>query len=623
MLKAHKEIKKLLPLENIENTFESPPDPEYGDLATTICFGLAKTQKKPPFKIAEELVKGVRLPKNSLIERIEAKGGYINFFFNRAKLAKIVIAETEKKDYGKPKAGGKRVIVEHTSVNPNKALHVGHIRNSCLGDSIVKLLEFAGCRVQEINYIDDSGSQLADIIVGFKFLGIPLTTDMKFDQYCGNEVYVRVNKIYETSPELQSKRSLIVQQIEQGNNETSKFADRIVEKILEAQLKTLQTMGIGFDLLVKETSVLGSKLWEDAFQMLRKADAVYKETDGKNAGCWLLRLSSRPEFANLENADKILSRSDGTVLYTGKDIAYAMWKHGILGDKFGYKLFSKPKHAHGMFPAATGRTWITSVGGRKKRGFGAADKTVTIVDVRQSYAQDVVAAALDMMAGKKVDYNHYDYGVVTLSKNTSEQLGFEGAQQMSGRKGLFVNVDDVLAILERKAYEETKKRNAAGDEKWLRDTAKKIARSALRYEMVKVDRQNIITFDTEESVRLDGNTSPYLQYAYARSLKILEKAGKVPKLTEPETVTAAESEIIKNLMAFPAVADKAVAGLSPQEICRYAFNLCSLFNKFYQDSPVLRSEGKTRAFRLNLVKSFVSVLEKCFGLLGIDALRKM
>ncbi|MBI4167580.1 MAG: arginine--tRNA ligase [Candidatus Aenigmarchaeota archaeon] len=468
MLKAHEEIRKLLPLENIVNTFESPPDPEYGDLATTICFSMAKTQKKPPFKIAEELVKGIKLPKNSLIEKVEARGGYINFFFNRAKLAKIVIAETTKKAYGKPKAESERVIVEHTSVNPNKALHVGHIRNSCLGDSIVKILKFAGCKVQEINYIDDSGSQLADIIVGFKFLDIPLTTDMKFDQYCGNEVYVRVNKIYETRPELQSKRGLIIQQVEQGNNETSKFAGRIVKKILEAQLKTLQAMGINFDLLVKETSVLGSKLWEDAFRMLRKSNAVYKERDGKNAGCWLLKLSSRPEFANLENADKILSRSDGTVLYTGKDIAYAMWKHGILDDKFRYELFS-------------GRTWITSAEGRKKSGFGAADKTVTIVDVRQSYAQDVVAAALDMMAGKKVDYNHYDYGVVTLSRKTSEQLGFEGEQQMSGRKGLFVNVDDVLAILERKAYEETKKRNAAEDEKWLRETSKKIARSALRY----------------------------------------------------------------------------------------------------------------------------------------------
>lgn len=613
MLKVYSEIKKLVPLENIENTLESP-DPSFGDVASTVCFSLAKQQKKPPSKIAEEIVQSVKLPKNSVIERVEAKGGYINFFFNRSRLSKAVINEAVKKSYGKPDINRKKVIVEHTSVNPNKALHVGHIRNSCLGDAIVRMLRFAGNKVQEINYIDDSGAQLADIIVGFKFLNIPMTTDMKFDQYCGNEVYVRVNKIYETKPELQTKRSETIRKIEKGGNETSKLAGSIVEKILGAQLETLGRMGISFDLLVTETAVLRSKLWEEAFQRLRSSGLVYKETEGENAGCWLLKLSDRPEFSNLENADKILSRSDGTVLYTGKDIAYAMWKHGLLDDKFGYELFSSEP-----------RTWITSAGGRAKKGFGGADKTVTIVDVRQSYAQDVVVAALEMLTNKKVDYNHYDYGVVTLSKNTAEQLGFatETQTHMSGRKGLFVNVDDVLNTLEKKAHEETKKRNAGADEKWLRETAKKIARSALRYEMVKIDRENMINFDTEESLRLDGNTSPYLQYAYARSLKILLKAGKIPKPFATESITDAESEIIKSLMNFPAVVDKAVISLSPQEICRYAYSLCSLFNKFYQDSPVLHAEGKTKAFRLNLVKSFVAVLGKCFDFIGIDALQKM
>jgi len=612
MLKAYAEIKKLVPLENIENSLESPPDPSFGDVASTICFSFAKRQKKPPAKIAEEIVKGINPPKGSVIEKVEAKAGYINFFFNRPKLAKMVIEEAISNSYGRPKPDSKRVMVEHTSVNPNKALHVGHIRNSCLGDSIVRMLKFAGNKTQEINYIDDSGTQLADLLVGFNFLGMPMKTNTKFEQYCGSEVYVRVNKIYETRPELQAKRSQIIQEIEKGGNETSKLADSIVEKILDAQLKTLRRMGIGFDLLVTETAVLRTKLWDDAFQKLLAANLIYRETEGKNAGCWLINLSSRPEFAKLENADKILSRSDGTVLYTGKDIAYAMWKHGLLENKFGYRLFG-------------GRTLITSSRGSKKKGFGSADKTVTIVDVRQSYAQDVVAAALDMVANKKIDYNHYDYGVVTLSRKTAEQLGFvvDASTHMSGRKGLFVNVDDVLDILENKAYGETKKRNSGAKEKWLRETAGKIARSALRYEMIKIDREKVITFDTEESLRLDGNTAPYLQYTYARSLKILGKAGKAPKLTLPGSITDTEAGIIKAMMGFPAVVEKAAANLSPQEICRYAFSICSLFNRFYQDSPVLRAEGKAKAFRLNLVKSFVSVLGKCLNLIGIDALEKM
>lgn len=616
MLKVYAEIRKLVPLEGIENSLEAPSNPSFGDVASTICFSLAKQQKKPPFKIAEEIVNTIKLPKNSVIEKVEARAGYINFFFNRPKLAALVITESLKSGYGKPKEKTSRVIVEHTSVNPNKALHVGHIRNSCLGDSITRMLRFAGNKVQEINYIDDSGTQLADLLVGFKFLNMPTATDMKFDQYCGNEVYVRVNKIYETQPALQTKRSQIIQEIEKGSNETSKLAEKVVENILAAQLETLSRMGIGFDLLVKETSVLHSGLWEDAFEKLGKAGLVYRETGGKNKGCWLLKLSSKPEFASLEGADKILSRSDGTVLYTGKDIAYAMWKHGLLENKFGYRLFGKPKQ----------KTWITSGKAGKKNTFGNAEKSVTIVDVRQSYAQDVVAAALEMLANKKIDYNHYDYGVVALSRNTAEQLGAADQAEtyhMSGRKGLFVNVDDVLNILERKAYEETKKRNAGAQEKWLRDTARKIARSALRYEMVKIGRENTITFDTEESLRLDGNTAPYLQYTYARSLKILSKAGKTSKLVLPESITDTESEIIKALMNFPAIVNKAVANLSPQEISHYAFNICSLFNKFYQDSPVLHAEGGTKTFRLNLVKSFVSVLQKSLDLIGIDVLEKM
>ncbi len=614
MLKIYSEIRKLIQLENIESTLEAPRDPSFGDIASTICFNLARERKMSPVKIAEQMAASVKIPENSIIERIEARAGYINFFFNRAKLANEVIKETAGKNYGKTARKGKNVIVEHTSVNPNKALHVGHIRNSCLGDALVRMLKFAGHRVQEINYIDDSGSQLADIMVGFKFLNIPVETKLKFDQYCGNEVYVRVNKIYETSPELQLKRGEIIREIEKGNNATSEIADSVVEKILRAQLETLARMGISFDLLVSETAVLRSNMWDEAFEALKNAGLVYNAADGKNKGCWLLKLSDRPEFSKLESGDKILSRSDGTVLYTGKDIAYAMWKHGMVRDKFNYKLFSKGS-----------RTWMTSGKGKPAKKFGNAEKTIAIVDVRQSYAQDVVAAALEMLAGKKVDYNHYDYGVVTLSKNAAQQLGFDAdaAINMSGRKGLFINVDDVLNILEKKAYEETKKRNGGAPEKWLIETARKIARSALRYEMVKIDRENTITFDTEESLRLDGNTAPYLQYAYARSLKILEKAGKIPKLKPAGSITDTESEIIKNLMNFPVIVEKSVETLSPQEICRYAFNLCSLFNKFYQDSPVLHAEEPLKTFRLNLVRAFANVLGKSLGLIGVDALEKM
>ncbi len=619
MRKISEEIGKLLNLPGVEITLETPPNSEFGDIATTACFSLAKQERKPPAKIAERIVNSIRIPKNSLIERMEARGGYINFFFNRRGLAGIVIPGALSKTFGKPKVVAEKVMVEHTSANPNKALHVGHIRNSCLGDSIVRILKFCGEKVQEVNYIDDSGTQLADIIVGFKFLRIPVETKMKFDQYCGNEVYVRVNRIYENDSTLGQKRREIIGEIEFGGNETSKFAEKVVEKIIGAQLETLRRIGISFDLMVTETSVLHAKLWEAAFRKLGDAGVIYKEAEGKNAGCWLLRLSDRPEFSGLENADKILVRSDGTILYTGKDIAYAMWKHGLLEDTFNYRKFSK----------SAGRdTWITTgKGGEKKKPkFGDVDKAIALVDVRQSYAQDVVSAALAMLGDDK-DYIHYDYGVVALSKNTVEQLGIGAGNgqvhHMSGRRGIFVNVDDVLDILEKKAYEETAKRNVGAAEEWIATTARKIARSALRYEMTKIDRENTITFDIEESLRLDGNTAPYLQYTYARTMKILEKAGKVPKFAAPAAITGTELELIKALMSFPGIVEKSRNSLSPQEISRYAYSLCTLFNRFYQDSPVLRAEGATRVFRLNLAKAFVSVLEKCLGMIGVDVLEKM
>ncbi|MFH0889620.1 MAG: arginine--tRNA ligase [Candidatus Aenigmatarchaeota archaeon] len=614
MRKVSEEIGKLLNLPGVEITLETPPEPEFGDIATTACFSLAKQERKPPAKIAESIVNNTKIPKNSLIERMEAKAGYINFFFNRANLAKMIVSESMKKGYGKPKPSRKSVIVEHTSVNPNKALHVGHIRNSCLGDSIANILSFCGNKVSRVNYIDDSGAQVADIIVGFRFLGIQQETKMKFDQYCGNEVYVKVNKLYESDQKLQEERQHVIRNIEAGNNELSDFAEKTVERILAAQLVTLQRMGIGFDLLVKETSVLRAKLWDSAFEKLRASGFVYKEAGGKNAGCWVLKLSDRPEFSKLENADKILARSDGTVLYTGKDIAYAMWKHGMVKDMFGYRKF--------------GKAWETGAYRKTKHPkFGSVDRSINIIDVRQSYAQDVVAAALEMLAPGKADYTHYDYGVVALSRNTMQQLGIAVEDgnifHMSGRKGVFINVDDVLDILENKAYEETRKRNLGADESWLRSTASKIARSALRYEMTKIDRENTITFDMEESLRLDGNTASYLQYTHARSMKILEKAGKMPKLSLPETITDTEFEIIKAVMSFPDMIEKSCSSISPQEVCRYAYSLCTLFNRFYHDSPVLRAEGATKDFRLNLVKSFLAISEKCLDLVGIDALDKM
>ncbi len=616
MVSLYSEIKKIVRLEGIEKTIEIPK-PGFGDLASTICFDLAKRRKQNPQKIAEEIVAKTRIPENSTIERVEAKSGYLNFFLDSRKFAQTVLEDIEKRKqgYGKYPSKKKRILVEHTSINPNKAMHIGHARNSCLGDAIARILRFVGNDVSVLNYIDDSGAQVADIIIGFKFLKYPLKTRKKFDQYCGDDVYVAVNRLYEKTPSLQSKRTDIIKSIEKGENQISKFSENVVGKVLSAQLETLWRLGIFFDLLVTETYILRSKLWEKAFKRLKKKNLVYPGT-GKNEGCWLLKLSDLDEFNGMENPDKILVRSDGTVLYAGKDTAYAMWKHGLVEDFSCEKFVAQPNKKV---------LWRTSLNKKPSPSFGNADTSINVVDVRQSYEQDVVAAALRMISGEK-NYIHYDYEVVSLSKKTADALGVSADAEiihMSGRKGLFVNADTVLGKLSEKTYDETKKRNPGESDAWLRKVSESVAASTLRYELTKIDRDKIIVFDIDDSLKLEGNTASYLQYAYARARRILEKSSVRRGKARFDNVTDIEKQLLKGLFYFPMFVEKSAETLSPQEMCKYAYQICTNFNKFYQFCPVLTAEKGVRGFRLRLVACFADVLKDALELVGIQPIDRM
>ncbi len=616
MISLYPEIRKIAGLEGIEKTIEIPK-PGFGDLTSTICFDLAKRQKQNPQKIAEEIVAKARIPENSIIERVEAKSGYLNFFLDPRKFAQTVLGDIErqKQDYGKYPSKKKRILVEHTSINPNKAIHIGHARNSCLGDSIARILKFVGNDVSVLNYIDDSGAQVADIIIGFKFLKCPLKTRKKFDQYCGDDVYVSVNRMYEKNPLLQSKRMDIIKSIEKGGNQISKFSENIVGKVISAQLETLWGLGIFFDLLATETYILRSKFWEKAFKKLKKKNLVYLGT-GKNEGCWMLKLSDLDEFKGMENPDKILVRSDGTVLYAGKDIAYAMWKHGLIEDFSCEKFVTQPNRKI---------LWRTSLNKKSSQSFGNADTSINVVDVRQSYEQDVVATALKMVSGEK-NYIHYDYEVVSLSKKTADALGVSADTEiihMSGRKGLFVNADTVLGRLSEKTYGETKKRNPEESDAWLRRVSESVAASTLRYELTKIDRDKIIVFDIDDSLKLEGNTASYLQYTYARARRILEKSKVKPGKAGLENVTDIEKQLLKSLFYFPMFVEKSATTLSPQEMCKYAYQICTNFNRFYQFCPVLNAEKGVREFRLRLVACFADVLRNALELIGIQPIERM
>jgi arginyl-tRNA synthetase len=611
-LDLKEEIAKSLEVD--ANEIEEPE--KYGDFAYA-CFSLAKKLKKDPKEIANEMSKKLKI---KFVEKIEAVGPYVNFYVNWGEFGQELFKSINEK-YGKPeKIKKKKIMVEHTSTNPNKALHVGHIRNSCLGDSLARILSFYGHNVEVANYIDDTGNQMAELVIGFKVLGMPMETKLKFDQYCGDEVYVKVNRMYESNPELLEKKKSITKQIEEGNNEIAEFSNQIARRILLEQLKTCWRMSIYYDLLNKESDIIQLKLWEKAFELLKKGKFVYQATDEEKKGCWLLRLSDLPEFKGMKDADATIVRSDGTIVYVGKDVAYAMWKHGLLKTDFNYSKFVEQPNDKVLW------TTTSKEGEGKHPEFRGVDTSINVIDVRQSFYQDSVIAALRLIAGKKIDYIHYDYDVVSLSSKAAKKLGIETEEKfvhMAGRKGLFINTDTVLDELFKKSLEETKNRNPNASDDWLKEVAEKIAVGALRYELEKISPEKIIVFDMDDALRLDGNAAPYLQYTCTRASSILSKADKLKSFDVKQLKDSKEINVLKLLSKFPCTIERSAKDLRPHYMANYLYDLSVAFNEFYQSLPVLKAEEQLKNARLKLVEAVKIVLGTGMELLGIPILEKM
>ncbi|OYT42657.1 MAG: arginine--tRNA ligase [Candidatus Aenigmarchaeota archaeon ex4484_224] len=593
--------------------FEIPKE-EFGDLALP-CFQFSKLLKKNPNKIAKEISKEIEEIES--IKKTEVVSGYLNIFFDWIKIAKKFLPKIVEENFGISQVfKNKKIMIEHTSVNPNKALHIGHIRNACLGDSLARIFQFTNDSLVIANYIDDTGAQVADIIVGFEYLGFPLKTNKKFDAYCGNDVYVKVNKLYQENPSLLEKRKEVLKLIEEGNNEIAEFAKEIVTKILLSQLETLWRLKIFYDVLNKESDIIKQKFWQIAVEMLKSKNLVYYDEQNRLK----LKLSLLEEFKNLENPDITLVRSDGTTLYVAKDIAYAMWKHGLIEKDFNYEIFVKQPNGKNL--------WMTSEKGVKDHPiFNKVDISINVIDKRQSYEQNSVKAALELISGKKIDYIHYDYEVVALSKESAKQFGIESEKEivhMSGRKGIFFNVDDVLEKLKEKAKKEIRKRNENLEEKEIEEIAEKIAVSCLRYEMVKVSKDKMIVFDLEKALSLEENTAAYLLYSYVRANSILKKAEKIEKEFEIKEICDHERMLIKKVVEFPSVFMRAAKELKPHLIALYLFDLSKIFNKFYEFCSVLNEKDEEiKKFRIYLVYSFLKILEKGFYVLGLEKVERM
>ena len=590
---------------------------EFGDVSCNIGFLLAKALKKRPFDIAQTLAGEYQKNSTHYVSEVSAhNSGYLNFIANYSVLIPEVIKSSLHIDYGKVDLGkNSKMVVEHTSVNPNKALHVGHVRNIIIGDTIARILHKASYDVSVLNYVDDSGLQVADIIVGFKFGGYSDKTPegQKFDHYCGDIVYVNITERYETDKHLVELRSEVLKDLEEGTSEIAKFGDDITRRVLDEQLKTCWRLGATYDCLNFESQIVRSNLWSVAFEKMKSLGITTLEQEGKNAGCWVIKAESEE--------DKILVRSNGTATYVAKDIPYAAWKLGILEDPFYYKHYAVQK---------TGRVlWQTSLDDKETKLNFRGDAVITVIDSRQSRLQKIITKVMSDFKSKPDSYIHLGYESVTLSPDTAKTLDLDTggkSVQMSGRKGIYVSADYVLDVLSSRTFEETKKRNPELDEISLVKISEQVAIGALRYTMIKQDLDKIITFDLTESLSLEGDTGPYVQYAYARAMRIVEKAGKDPvfETNFDKMQTVYEKDLVKIIGKFDLQVEDAAKNLSPKVIAKYCYQLAVSFNTFYEHVKVLTAESESLInARLCLIYSFKETLGKALELLGIDAPSRM
>jgi arginyl-tRNA synthetase len=638
---------------------ETPPKTELGDLAFPLGFELAKQikaatgEKKNPRELAEQLKPA--LEANEFVARAEIAGaGYLNIFIDRARfLAENASAEPLPATAGTQNSV--KVCVEHTSVNPNKAAHIGHVRNSVLGDTFQRILKATGKQVEVQNYIDNTGVQVADVVVGFIFLenkdlmaikalDSELTTSGKsFDYYCW-DLYTRVGKEYQANEELKEKRAEVLHLIEEGNNPTAELADFVATRNVECILKTMERISIRYDLLPRESEILHLHFWDKAFEQMKQLGAIHYEREGNHKGCWVMPFEEHSGTEEHEN-DKILVRSNGTVTYTGKDIAYQMWKLGILGLDFNYREF---------FEYADGKkVWITAtepVAGKGARvpAFGGGETIYNVIDSRQSYPQDIVrkgVAAISPERGEKASI-HLSYEMVALSPAAAEELGFKLSDEdrkkpfieMSGRKGLGVKADDLIDRLETNALAEVESRHADSSDVEKQLVAHHIAVGALRYFLLKFTRNTVIVFDFKEALSFDGETGCFCQYSAVRANSIfrkLEAKGsserRLPACDPADLSTVLTGENGNEIWSLAVLASRleetvqqAASANEPAILAKYTFNLAKAFNLFYHNHKIISEPDEIKRAVLVAVGDMARrALTSALATLGIEVPEKM
>jgi arginyl-tRNA synthetase len=652
---------------------EQPPDLQLGEFALPIAFELARRLKKAPRKIAEELVPALQ-PREGFRSFEIAGAGYINGRLDRSAAVAAIAADV---DFAWE--SHLHSLVEHTSINPNKAAHIGHLRNAILGDTFVRLLRAAGQHVDVQNYIDNTGVQVADVVVGlthlqgYDFAGVErLLADcaaqgQRVDYYCW-DLYARVSQWYQAEPEKREERKRIrldvLHAIEQGGNPTAAIADMLSTAVLRRHLETMLRLGIEYDFLPRESEILHLKFWDLAFAQLKAKGVVYLETEGKNKGCWVMRRagSTGPEAAQEEPASapggpmpdtaaidigngpdedaKIIVRSNGTVTYVGKDIAYHLWKFGLLGRDFGYlPFFSYPDR----------RAWISAEHGEKEHPhFGGAQAIYNVIDSRQSDPQANVIQALRGLGYEQAaeHYTHFSYEMVALTPRCAIDLGYQISEEersrpfieVSGRKGFGVKADDLIDRLIAAALQEVESRHPERSSEEREAIARDIAIGALRYFMLKFTRNSVIAFDFREALSFEGETGPYVQYAIVRARNIFRKAGTTPEAVL-QAVRNGDTGVLAGVNGFfdgpegsgiwelwiavsklSLLLEQCVATAEPAYLAKHAFQMAQAFNNFYHRHHILTEENPARKqFLLATAAVAERALVRALAWMGINA----
>jgi arginyl-tRNA synthetase len=616
---------------------EQPKQSSFGELSIQVAFQMARQLKKAPKAIAAEIIEGLGVIEG--VSAMEVAGtGYINVRLDRGAYGYAVLRGTGQAL--EPPPG--KTIVEHTNINPNKAAHIGHLRNAILGDTFVRMLRAGGRNVEVQNYIDNTGVQVADVVVGFQYLEKKSAADVeqllndptvRFDYYCW-DLYARVSNYFHDHPEALEWRKDTLHAMEHRTGNVVQLAATISGAIVDYHLRTMNRLGVQYDVLPRESEILELKFWETAFEQLKQRKAIYFETEGKNKGCWVMPASAFKDQTKEDTEDsKVIVRSNNTVTYVGKDIAYQLWKFGLLGKDFYYRPW-KQYNGHVVYvstaePQPTGAPQ-----------FGHADLVYNVIDTRQSYLQDVVVAGLRALGyNQQADRSiHFSYEMVVLSPRTCVELGIELSEEdqkrshveMSGRKGLGVKVDDLIDMLIKKALEEVDSRHAEAPAQERLQIATLIAIGALRFFMLKYTRNSLIAFDFQEALSFEGETGPYVQYTAVRARNILRKLADRGQALPDFAIELDEAAMRRQLASedfwqllliatkVDASIERAVSSGEPAHVAKYAFQLAQAFNNFYHSYQVLTEEDREkRTFLLWMTKFFQTQLERTLAVLGI------